>query len=183
MNAILATVIGDCTKTKLIHYVRQKNYTSLTLKLDAAWQPLQIIDSFKAFNMSYTNRARTLIKYDDGMPAVIVLNKYVRRFNFSLTCNRKNVFWRDDNVCQYCFKGFRFSELTMDHVHPKSRGGDKSWSNIVTCCKVCNLKKRDKTPKEANMPLMRRPIAPRVRMLDLYRNIFLRKEWKDFIRS
>ena len=68
------------------------DYTRLTLKLDAAWQPLQIIDSFRAFNMSYTNRSRTLIKYSDNMPAVIVLNKYVRRFSFSLTCNRKNVF-------------------------------------------------------------------------------------------
>jgi 5-methylcytosine-specific restriction endonuclease McrA len=70
----------------------------------------------------------------------------------------------------------------MDHVHPKSRGGDKSWTNIVTCCKVCNLKKRNQTPKEARMPLLRKPHAPRVKMIDLYRNIYIREEWKDFIR-
>ena len=133
--------------------------------------------------MSYTNRAKTLSTYDNGMPAVIVLNRYVRRFNFTLTCNRRNVFWRDENTCQYCSKPFRYIDLTMDHVHPKSRGGHKSWDNIVASCKTCNSKKKNKTPREANMPLIRRPFAPRVKMMDLYRNIFVRKEWKDFIRS
>ena len=162
--------------------MKTNDYTKLTLKLDAAWQPLEIIDSFKAFNMCYTNRARAIHQYGDDMPAVIVLNKYVRRFSFTLTCNRRNVFWRDKYVCQYCKNTFHHNELTMDHVHPKSRGGDKSWTNIVTCCKVCNLKKRNQTPKEARMPLLRKPHAPRVKMIDLYRNIYIREEWKDFIR-
>lgn len=160
----------------------EHEYSKFTLKLDAAWQPLQIVDSFKAFNMCYTNRAKVLCSYDNDLPAVIVLNKYVRKFNFTLTCNRRNVFWRDNNICQYCHNEFRLSELTMDHVHPKSRGGLKTWANIVTSCKSCNLKKRDQTPKEAKMPLVKRPYAPRVKMIDLYRNIYIREEWKDFIR-
>ena len=159
-----------------------KEYSKLTLKLDAAWQPLEIIDSFRAFNMCYTDRARVLCKYSDDMPAVIVLNKYVRRFSFTLTCNRRNVFWRDNYVCQYCSNTFHHNDLTMDHVHPKSRGGLKSWTNIVCSCKSCNSKKRNQTPKEARMPLLKRPYVPRVRMIDLYRNIFIREEWKDFIR-
>ncbi len=150
--------------------------------MDAAWQPLEIIDSFKAFNMCYTGRAKVLCHYSDSNPAVIVLNKYVRKFTFTLTCNRKNVFWRDNYVCQYCTDVFHYSELTMDHVHPKSRGGLKTWTNIVTCCKVCNSKKRNQTPKEARMPLAKRPYAPRVKMVDLYRNVYIREEWKDFIR-
>ena len=157
-------------------------YSKLTLKLDAAWQPLEIIDSFRAFNMCYTNRAKSLCIYSDGLPAVIVLNKYVRKFRFTLTCNRRNVFWRDDNICQYCNNLFHHSDLTMDHVHPKSRGGLKSWTNIVASCKSCNIKKKNQTPKEAKMPLLRRPYAPRVKMLDLYRNVIIREEWKDFIR-
>ncbi len=159
-----------------------KEYSKLTLKLDAAWQPLEIIDSFRAFNMCYTDRAKVLCKYSDDMPAVIVLNKYVRRFSFTLTCNRRNVFWRDNYVCQYCSNTFHHNDLTMDHVHPKSRGGLKSWTNIVCSCKSCNSKKRNQTPKEARMPLLKRPYVPRVRMIDLYRNIFIREEWKDFIR-
>ena len=158
-----------------------KNWNKYTLKLDAAWQPLEIIDSFKAFNMCLTGRAKMVLPYSDNMPSVIVLKKYVRRYNFSLTCNRKNVFWRDENQCQYCTIYFKQSELTMDHVKPRSFGGPKTWENIVTSCKGCNTKKRNKTPKQANMPLLRRPFAPRVRMVDLYRHIKIQKDWEQFL--
>jgi hypothetical protein len=158
-----------------------KNWKKYTLKLDAAWQPLEIVDSFKAFNMCLTDRAKMVINYDDGFPSVIVLNKYVRRYNFSLTCNRKNVFWRDDNQCQYCSQFFKYTELTMDHVKPKSLGGPKTWENIVTSCKACNTKKKNRTPKQAKMPLLRRPFSPRVRMMDLYRNIEIEEEWEQFL--
>ena len=112
-----------------------------TLKLDASWRPIEIIDGFKGFNMCFTGRANVVLKYDDGFfPAVIVLKSYVRKKFMSYACNRKNVVWRDKNICQYCGGRFPFSELTMDHVTPKSRGGDKSWTNIVACCKRCNNK-------------------------------------------
>ena len=159
----------------------KSNWNKFTLKLDAAWRPLDIIGSFKAFNMVLTERANQVAAYEDGTPAVIVLNKYVRKFPFSLSCNRKNVFWRDENQCQYCLNMFNYSELTMDHVNPKSNGGPKVWENIVTCCKHCNSKKKNRTPKEANMPLMRRPYAPRVKMIDLYRNVEIVKEWEQFL--
>ena len=158
-----------------------ENWNKYTLKLDAAWQPLQIIDSFKAFNMCLTGRAKLVLPYSDNMPSVIVLTKYVRRFNFSLTCNRRNVFWRDENQCQYCYEYFRHSELTMDHVYPKSLGGPKTWENIVTSCKTCNTKKKNKTPKQANMPLLRKPISPRVKMIDLHRNIIIEEDWEQFL--
>lgn len=131
--------------------------------------------------MCYTNRAKLVVPYEDGLPAVIVLNKYVRKFQFTLTCNRRNVFWRDNYQCQYCAKSFKHSEMTMDHVLPKSKGGPKTWDNIVACCKTCNGKKKDKTPKEANMPLVRKPYSPRVKMIDLYRNIEISKEWEEFL--
>ena len=159
----------------------KENWNKYTLKLDAAWQPLQIIDSFKAFNMCLTGRAKLVLPYSDNMPSVIVLTKYVRRFNFSLTCNRRNVFWRDENQCQYCYEYFRHSELTMDHVYPKSLGGPKTWENIVTSCKACNTKKKNKTPKQANMPLLRKPISPRVKMIDLHRNIIIEEDWEQFL--
>jgi 5-methylcytosine-specific restriction endonuclease McrA len=69
----------------------------------------------------------------------------------------------------------------MDHVKPKSLGGPKTWENIVTSCKACNTKKKNKTPKQANMPLLRRPFSPRVRMVDLYRNINIEEEWEQFL--
>ena len=106
-----------------------------SLKLDAAWQPLEIITAYKAFNMCYSGRAKIVSSYPQSnllIPSVIVLHHYIRRFPFRLSCNRKNVFWRDNYQCQYCCRTFKFNELTMDHVVPKSRGGEKSWENIVT---------------------------------------------------
>jgi len=117
------------------------------------------------------------------IPSVIVLNKYIRRFPFRLSCNRRNVFWRDCQQCQYCGEKFKFDDLTMDHVVPKSKGGAKSWENIVTACASCNSKKRNRTPKEAQMPLIRRPHSPRVNLLDLNRNIPIHKDWRIFFKE
>jgi hypothetical protein len=153
-----------------------------TLKLDASWQPIEIIDSFKAFNMCYTGRANMVLKYSDGFfPAVIVLKNYIRKDFISYVCNRKNVIWRDKYICQYCGNKFPYHELTMDHVIPKSRGGDKEWINIVACCKQCNTKKGNKTPQEARMPLIKKPSVPRWNIQVLIRDRIIPKEWKDFI--
>ena len=153
-----------------------------TLKLDAAWRPIEIIDSFKGFNMCYGGRANVVLNYPDGFfPAVIVLKSYIRKDFMSYSCNRKNVVWRDRYTCQYCAKKFSFVELTMDHIIPKSRGGDKSWSNIVASCKKCNSNKGNRTPEEAKMPLIKKPTVPRWSIHVLLRDKKIPQEWKDFI--
>ena len=125
--------------------------------------------------MCFTGRARVVLKYDDDFfPAVIVLKSYVRKNFMSYACNRKN-------VCQYCGGRFPFAELTMDHVIPKSRGGDKSWTNIVACCKKCNNKKSNRTPEEAKMPLIKKPVIPKWNIHVLLRDKKIPQEWKDYI--
>lgn len=95
-----------------------------------------------------------------NVPSVIRLKKYVYRpHRLEVSFNRKNVFKRDDYACQYC--GTKSAELTIDHVLPKSRGGKTEWSNVVCCCSKCNSKKRDRTPKEANMFLQKKPSKPK----------------------
>jgi 5-methylcytosine-specific restriction endonuclease McrA len=160
--------------------VEKKLYT---LKLDAAWNPIEIIDSHKGFKMCYNGRANMVTEYpqDYPFPAVIVLKNYVRSRFMSYNCNRRNVVWRDKNVCQYCGNKFTFSELTMDHVIPKSRGGEKSWNNIVASCKKCNSKKGDRTPEEARMPLIKKPFVPRWSIQILLRGFCVPEEWEDFI--
>ena len=106
------------------------------LKLDASWQPLEIIDSLKAFSMVYSGRARIVENHSQQFnalfyyPSVIVLNSYVRKEPVFLTPTRMNIYWRDDYRCQYCHNKFHQSKLTLDHVIPKSRGGLKNWENI-----------------------------------------------------
>jgi 5-methylcytosine-specific restriction endonuclease McrA len=71
--------------------------------------------------------------------------------------NRRNIYHRDANTCQYCGKRFPTSELSLDHVIPRSRGGGDTWDNLVCACTGCNARKADKMPKEAGMHLIRVP--------------------------
>ncbi len=70
-----------------------------------------------------------------------------------------HVLLRDHSSCQYCGKQFAPSELTLDHITPRSRGGESAWDNLVACCKRCNHRKGNRTPEESGMHLLRRPRA------------------------
>ena len=158
-----------------------------TLKLDASWRPIEVIDAFKGVSMVYGGRARPLEWYDTGphptlrYPSVIVLKSYIHRRRFTMTCNRKNVVWRDRNTCQYCGGVFLFKELTMDHVLPQYHGGLKTWDNIVTCCKKCNGKKGHKKIEETSMILLTKPKKPAITIREYYRQIEFPKVWDNYI--
>jgi 5-methylcytosine-specific restriction endonuclease McrA len=95
------------------------------------------------------------------LPEVILLsafNGFVRR---EVRLSRRNIFERDEHKCQYCGRRFSKSELTIDHVLPRSRGGRDTWENLVLACVKCNVTKGDRTPDEAHMPLLKRPAAPK----------------------
>ncbi len=74
--------------------------------------------------------------------------------------SRTNIFVRDDFTCQYCGLVGVASDLNLDHVLPRSRGGQTTWENIVTSCYRCNQHKAGRTPEEAKMRLARRPFRP-----------------------
>ena len=158
-----------------------------TLKLDASWRPIEVIDAFKGVSMVYGGRARPLEWYDTGphptlrYPSVIVLKSYVHKRQFTMTCNRKNVVWRDQNTCQYCGGFFSFKDLTMDHVLPQYHGGKKTWDNIVACCKKCNGKKGHKKLEEISMNLLTKPKKPAITIRDYYRQIEFPETWDKYI--
>jgi len=95
------------------------------------------------------------------LPEVIVLTDFNDCVRPEVRLSRRNIFVRDRHVCQYCGRRFARAELTIDHVVPRSRGGRDTWTNLVLACMACNLKKRNRTPEEAGMPLLRRPAEPR----------------------
>ncbi len=94
------------------------------------------------------------------LPAVIRLKRLIKRRTPIVKFSRQNLYVRDKGVCQYCGNPFEQKELTYDHVLPRSRGGQTEWTNVVTCCLTCNLKKGGRTPEEAGMRLMKQPKAP-----------------------
>src|SRR3989449_6760086 len=91
------------------------------------------------------------------VPSVIRLLAYRHIPQQSRALSRKNILLRDRNTCQFCGRGLPSSELTLDHVMPRSRGGRSSWEKLGACCYQCNNHKGDRTPEEAGLKLQRRP--------------------------
>lgn len=133
-------------------------------------EPLNITSWKRAFVLLIKGKAEYIEKIyeieecikigETYIPRTIKLTYNVAIPKMELPFSRENIYARDEHICQYCGREFPAKELTLDHVYPKSRGGDTDWENIVTCCKHCNQKKADRTPEEAGMPLLNLPEKP-----------------------
>lgn len=138
-----------------------------TLVLNASMEPLCVVPTRRAIVLMLSSKA-DLLHAGEGMfraertvlpaPSVVRLRRYVHvPYRRRAALSRRGVFLRDGSSCQYCG---RVAE-NVDHVVPRSRGGPHVWENVVAACQRCNAHKKDRTPDEAGMTLMRRPYAPR----------------------
>jgi len=181
------------------------------LALNRSFVPVQVTTVKRAFVLLYGGAAYALDedgesydfelwrelpvrRADDGLPIVggslrvmrvVHLHRYDRTPRVAVRLTRRNLMFRDAHQCQYCGRRPPMRELNIDHVVPRSRGGDDSWENLVTACRVCNLRKGWKTPEEANMHLARTPFRPRWTMTA---QIILGagwkfKEWDPFLKA
>ena len=122
------------------------------------------------------------VGYELQAPRVIRLVDCDRGPRQGLRFNRRNVFARDGNQCQYCGRHFPTSELSLDHVVPRSRGGITSWENIVCACVACNVRKGGRTPQEARMQMIRLPVKPkRSPLLSIKLGNPKYQSWKSFV--
>ncbi|MDZ4754506.1 MAG: HNH endonuclease [Phycisphaerae bacterium] len=96
-----------------------------------------------------------------AVPKIIRLFGYDRFPKEHVKLNRRNIYARDGNRCQYCGKHFPTRELTLDHVNPRVQGGENTWINLVCACVKCNARKGGRTPEQARMRLMRQPVKPK----------------------
>ena len=101
------------------------------------------------------------VHFSVAVPRIIRLTLYDRLPRQTVKFNRRNIFARDTNRCQYCGKRFSSSELSLDHIVPRSQGGKTTWGNIVCCCLKCNVRKGGRTPTQAHMKLVVKPTKPR----------------------
>ena len=116
------------------------------------------------------------------VPRVIRLLGYEKVPKHTVKFNRRNIFARDNNQCQYCGKRFPTSELSLDHVVPRSQGGGNSWENIVCACIDCNVRKGGRTPKQAHMALIRKAEKPkRSPLLNLKLTSKKYQSWRTFL--
>ena len=134
------------------------------LVLNASYEPLNITSWRRAAVLIIKGKAERVehngktLYADFLLPTVIRLRYYVRVPYKEIPLTRRNILHRDSYTCQYC--GYTGDELTLDHVVPRSRKGGETWENMVTACVRCNVKKGNRTPKEANMPLRNSPRRP-----------------------
>lgn len=153
-------------------------------------RPLSLITGRDAVERVYRERVSVVEEWDVAfrspsieikVPKVVALNVYSPVAAEPKFC-RRSIFLRDGYRCQYCGEQFALGELTFDHVIPKSAGGKTTWTNILTACVKCNLKKRDRMPnysgrrgsdkhgmrplKEPRKPTTRELLAAGIKFLD-----------------
>jgi len=122
------------------------------------------------------------VRLSIAVPRVIRLLGYERIPRQGVKLNRRNLFARDRNQCQYCGNYFPTSELSIDHVKPKSQGGEDSWSNLVCACVRCNSRKGGRTPAQANVHLTRSPKDPRSNpLINIKLGSGRYESWKAFL--
>lgn len=161
---------------------------SKVLVLNASYEPLNITSWRRAVVLVIKGKAERvehngkLVYADFPLPTVIRLRHYVRVPYKDIPRTRRNLLQRDNHTCQYC--GYSGDGLTLDHVVPRSRGGGDTWENMVTACVRCNVKKGNRTPREANMPLFSQPRKPHSSLyFEVTRQIHsgVHQEWKKYV--
>jgi 5-methylcytosine-specific restriction endonuclease McrA len=140
-----------------------------TLLLTPWMTPHRVISWQRAIVLFFSGKVEVLEEYDEEIrapsitirtPAVVRLTKGNVSIKNAIRFTRLNVFTRDGFRCQYCGERKDMNALNYDHVTPRVRGGKTNWENIVTSCYACNDRKGSRTPFEAGMKLLRKPIKP-----------------------
>jgi 5-methylcytosine-specific restriction endonuclease McrA len=155
------------------------------LVLNYDYTPLNLTSTRRGFILIDKGKAE-IIKSDDNpinagyktyvRPLIIRLLSYIKFNRKNSKVNRSRIYSRDNYECIYCGSQ---KQLTLDHVLPKSRGGRNEWTNLVTSCFKCNLKKGNKTPEEAKMVMKHKPYVPSI----MDENKTLNKAWIDYQES
>lgn len=163
-----------------------------TLLLTPWYFPIKVLRWEDAIKMMYEGTVDVVSSYEETvaspsvtwqMPAVIRLRKLGARAKNAVKFSRQNVYARDGYRCQYCGDQFAVSKLSYDHVVPKSAGGRRNWTNIVTACKPCNSRKADRTCDESGMWPLRAPVQPKTLPMTgpSIDPATAPEEWQDFL--
>jgi 5-methylcytosine-specific restriction endonuclease McrA len=160
------------------------------LVLNASYEPLQLVSVRRAVILILQEKAELIeaaeqqlrarnIAFD--MPIVIRLVRYIKiPRRLRLPCSRRGVLARDRETCQYCGIQPGRLHLTVDHVVPRSQGGQTVWENVVTACRDCNHRKGGRTPEEARMTLLSKPRQPQYVAFALLGELERHEVWRKY---
>lgn len=122
------------------------------------------------------------VRFEVAVPKIIRLLGYDKLPRQDVKLNRRNIYARDKNQCQYCGGHYPLSELSLDHVVPRSQNGQNTWENLVCSCVRCNTRKGGRTPEQAKMKLVRPPVKPnRNPVLNVRMGSDKYASWKQFL--
>jgi len=136
------------------------------LVLNSTYEPIHICNVYRALTMMFkgvavlqepATFALRSITRSYPAPSVIRLVHFIHIPFRKRQASKNNILIRDRYVCQYCGKPLKSQEVTLDHIVPKSRGGESNWENLATCCPRCNVKKGSRLPEEAGLTLLKDP--------------------------
>jgi len=159
------------------------------LLLNSSYEPLSFITEKRAIKLLFKDDKVEVIsswpivvKMISGnnfdYPSILRLKKHVKKVFLKTSFSRTAVVKRDKAICQYCDEKLQNSQVTIDHVLPKSHGGKSTFLNCVVACKSCNNRKADRTPEQARMPLLRQPIDPKyVQGIKDHHNVEEHEDW------
>ncbi len=185
-----AVVASDETRHGRLLNARQSigsDEPGKALVLNASMEPLCVVAARRALvlvlsakaDVVHTNGHRFRSEHLSlPAPSVVRLRRFVHvPYRRQAALSRRGVFLRDDGECQYCGR----SAENVDHVLPRSRGGEHVWENVVASCRRCNSAKKDRTPEEAQMWLRRRPYAPRAAFWLVVAVGGVQDDWRDYL--
>jgi 5-methylcytosine-specific restriction endonuclease McrA len=168
-----------------------------TLVLNIGYEPIAKIPWQRAITLIWEGKVEVVEEYEDKwvrsvtialkMPSVVRFLKMIRGRKKAIKFSRENVYARDKGKCQYCAKNVPRSSFTYDHVNPRAQGGQTVWENVVVACVPCNQKKSGRTPEQAGMKLLSKPIKP-TKLPDIMHLTFtwqkgMPDQWKQWLHS
>ena len=159
------------------------------LVLNSSYEPLSICDAQKAVLLLFGGKAVQVAHHPERvistvsrsfpLPSIVRLTCFVRVPYKRIILNRKNILLRDSFQCQYC--GKTDLPLTIDHIVPRSRGGEHAWETLITACPRCNSKKGNRTPREAGMQPLKQAIRPNNLMFMQQLTTTVSDDWKPYL--
>lgn len=164
------------------------NYTVLLLNQN--FEPITICSAKRAILMVWTGKAEIIeksgfflrtVRTNFDIPSIIRLLIFVSTVRkWDIPLSKQNILKRDHRVCQYC--GKTDVPMTLDHVIPRSHGGEDTWENLVCACSECNNKKGDRTPYEAGLTLLRNPRKPNLKTFHFLHKGPINNSWRSYLK-
>lgn len=159
------------------------------LVLNQSYEPLNLCRVRRAIMLVFYGKAEVMensrgelhsVTQVFQVPSVVRLVYMVKRPRYQRKLTKFEVFNRDNYTCQYC--GRQTKELTLDHIVPRWLGGEHTWGNVVSACKLCNRRKGGRTPEEAGIKLLHEPRSPRNDGFYIpYHYINTHSEWRKYL--